>query len=625
VRRYAWLVVLALSLPVDRADAQTSPECTGTLRAVSGLVLDETGYGRPRKAVQLRTEDGREYVALTEPDGRYAFKEVCPGTYQIQIVGDPYPAASGSVTVGDADVNHNVVRRANDGLRGATGFTAIAIVFFWAGLLLFRHHNIVRTTHELLLAHIENLATRILLESDAGAHAAVKALSDRTFAIKGEVEAKRTWWEWFFWSRGHELAAFVRLHEIERQVVAFLSPEERVVERAVYAETELRQLNLPEATSLADRIRVSLQALVIDAGHGGHASGHALEHLKQQLAEGLAVIYDQRDTGFSGLMEWHNKAMFLAYLALLTIMALGLVFHHEELFLIGAAGGLMSRMARSMFREDVPTDYGASWTTLFLSPLLGAISAWVGIAAVILAGEVNVLDEELLRTIDWNGPTGPVMIALAFLLGFSERFFMSLLSQIEGKVMQPRTGQASVPPAPPSPFAPATSSSSAAAGTATTTVSRENRIAAELDLSSGEHVAFIGDPASQTRATLVQLVGAANVHDLTIETIASKGRLQAVLFEGNIPRDELPRAADLVGQVIDPDGRVVFVGTISATQFEADADTQRQLTDAGPAVVKEVMTTTAGMRAQEPPAKLNTADPVEWIVSFSRPAPGSGD
>jgi hypothetical protein len=82
------------------------------------------------------------------------------------------------------------------------------------------------------------------------------------------------------------------------------------------------------------------------------------------------------------MMEWQNKAMWMVASALLVVVVLSYVFQHEHLFLLGAAGGLMSRMARSLFRQDVPTDYGASWTTLFLSPILGAIAAWFGIAMI---------------------------------------------------------------------------------------------------------------------------------------------------------------------------------------------------------------------------------------------------
>ena len=193
---------------------------------------------------------------------------------------------------------------------------------------------------------------------------------------------------------------------------------------------------MPTATVIADRIRQTLQEIVAAGNtHPSPESSHTVAHLKQQLSEGLSLLYSETDKDFAELMEWHNKAMFLVYLALLGIATLGLVFHHEELFLIGAVGGLMSRMARTLFRENVPNDYGASWTTLFLSPLLGSISAWIGIALIVWLQEMKVLGASLAG-IGWDLPVGAVMIATAFTLGFSERLFTSLLSKVEGRLTE---------------------------------------------------------------------------------------------------------------------------------------------------------------------------------------------
>ena len=233
---------------------------------------------------------------------------------------------------------------------------------------------------------------------------------------RGEDKAKRMmgskavskaadlgWKEWFFWSRGHEISGWISLHEVERQLIAFLSPESRVLERAVVAEAELRALNKPESLVLADRLRITLVEVLSTTSDEHHMPPHLLDHLKQQLAEGLAILYGHEDTRFASLMEWHNKAMFMVTLALMVVVALTLMFGQLQLFLLGAVGGLMSRMMRSLHREDLPTDYGASWTTLFLSPLLGAIAAWFGIAAIDMLGDMQVLGG-VLGTIEWEMP-----------------------------------------------------------------------------------------------------------------------------------------------------------------------------------------------------------------------------
>jgi len=101
------------------------------------------------------------------------------------------------------------------------------------------------------------------------------------------------------------------------------------------------------------------------------------------------------------------------------------------LFLVGGTGGLLSRLSRSLDRKDVPTDYGASWTTLFLSPVVGALGAWAGILLIGLAHSLNVLGSALAA--NWNNPHDPMTLAVALLFGFSERLLSSIFGELENK------------------------------------------------------------------------------------------------------------------------------------------------------------------------------------------------
>ena len=324
-------------------------------------------------------------------------------------------------------------------------------------------------------------------------------------------------------------------------------------------------------------------------------------------------------------MEWHNKAMWLVYLSLLSIVILGLVFRHEELFVVGAVGGLMSRMARSLFREDVPSDYGASWTTLFLSPLLGAISAWIGIALMAWLRDVEALGPQF-SALDWEGPVTVWVTAIGFTLGFSERLFTSLLSKVEGRVTQELDRRPPPPPAPPGlPLPLATVGASAAAGQAADgRPSALDRIVAELDLRPGERVAFLGDPASPIRRKLVEIAGAAAVLDATHDTLASLAPLDAVLFESTPTVEQLTTAAGQLVTSLRPDARVIVLGRSQAALFDADAASQRARTHVGPALVHEVLAA-AGFSPQEPPVVLAGTDVIDWLVTFVKPAAGGGD
>jgi len=152
------------------------------------------------------------------------------------------------------------------------------------------------------------------------------------------------------------------------------------------------------------------------------------------LAEALGVIYQRRDTDFATLVSWHNKTSWLTSCGLLLIVALSGALGNEVLFLLGATGGLLSRLSRSLYRQDVPTDYGASWTTLFLSPVVGALGGWAGVLIVALAEKLGVLGP-LFESIRWASPYSALAYGLAFLFGFSERAFNTVLSQLEDKVV----------------------------------------------------------------------------------------------------------------------------------------------------------------------------------------------
>jgi hypothetical protein len=219
----------------------------------------------------------------------------------------------------------------------------------------------------------------------------------------------------------------VAIHEVERELAAFLSPDEYVDAYLSWAAAQLRTINKPDAIALADTIVRSLEATVTDATRESVGRGR-----RALLGRALAIIYAERDTGFSSLMEWHNKASWLMTAAIIFIGFLASAAGGAVLFLAGAAGGFSSRLMRALRREDVPLDYGASWTTLFLSPIFGALAGWFGIALVTFATspDINLLGDAF-RRVDWYDPTNPVTLGIAFMMGFSERLFDAVTRAVE--------------------------------------------------------------------------------------------------------------------------------------------------------------------------------------------------
>jgi hypothetical protein len=311
--------------------------------------------------------------------------------------------------------------------------TFACLVLFVLVFVSARWHHIARSVHAMIVGQLAALTTRLETEV-SGCHperlaalkAMVKSLSDEW----AEGPAKRTSiMEVFYWSRGRENATWVVIHEVERQLAAYLAPPAQIDAYLIWADAELRSTNRPSALPLADAIRTSL---ALPAAPNDHERHQREEMRKALLGRAVATIYADRDASFSTLMEWQNKAGWLILAALIIIGFLTVAAGHGTLFLAGAAGGFLGRLMRALKREDVPLDYGASWTTLFLSPLLGALAGWFGVAMITLAADphLNLLGDAF-RLVQWGHPTAPATLAIAFLLGFSERLFDSIVGAIE--------------------------------------------------------------------------------------------------------------------------------------------------------------------------------------------------
>jgi hypothetical protein len=120
----------------------------------------------------------------------------------------------------------------------------------------------------------------------------------------------------------------------------------------------------------------------------------------------------------------------------------------------------LSRLARTLKRADVPTDYGASWTTLFLSPIVGGLSGWFGILLIVVLADsrFNVLGAAF-QAVKWCMPMAPFTLGIAFAMGFSERMFDGIISSLDDKVDKDRAdatkpAQTGPPSAPKQPAAP---------------------------------------------------------------------------------------------------------------------------------------------------------------------------
>ena len=191
----------------------------------------------------------------------------------------------------------------------------------------------------------------------------------------------------------------------------------------------LRARRIPDATLLRRD-----QVWFTDKDENGEAHLYPLTRWRALLTESRQVLFDRDDTDISTQLSWHNKTIWLIACGLVLVLVLAGALENEVLFVLGALGGLLSRLSRSLSRQDVPTDYGASWTTLFLSPVVGALTGWAGVLLIALAVKFGVLGP-LFASVTWDSNFNLLAFGLAIVFGFSERAFDTVLSGLENYVV----------------------------------------------------------------------------------------------------------------------------------------------------------------------------------------------
>lgn len=313
----------------------------------------------------------------------------------------------------------------------------ILSLLYWSSIVVVRWHRIAHPTRELLRAQITSLQRELDQLALQATLNPVRALLEAAADLNDESKAK--FWsrvaDVLFWSRGQELTGWGYVHEVERQLASFL-PLETVQARLEAVERDLRASNDAGAIALANTI------------HNSPPSSTPLPRLQALLADALETNYDREDTSFAALVSWQNKTSWLVIFGLLLITVLvGLDPARGILFLVGATGGLISRLSRSLDRKDVPTDYGASWATLFLSPVSGALGAWAGILVTGLAVQLGVLADKFADL--WSCPFSQLTLALALVFGFSERLLDTILDKLVTKTGgESASGPSQKPPPP---------------------------------------------------------------------------------------------------------------------------------------------------------------------------------
>jgi len=179
---------------------------------------------------------------------------------------------------------------------------------------------------------------------------------------------------------------------------------------------------------LSTRLQIALDAAPLAS------SERRIALAREALARVHHAFVDDYDTRFT----WHRKSLWLGMTALLLVLLLSLAVGNPLLFLMGAFGGLLSRLRVAVTGGGLGQGQELQWTSLLLSPLLGALAAWGGMLLISLGVQFEVLGDTFTALV-WDAPLSPAWLGVALLLGFAERLFLDVANQLQPKFGAPAT------------------------------------------------------------------------------------------------------------------------------------------------------------------------------------------
>ncbi len=211
------------------------------------------------------------------------------------------------------------------------------------------------------------------------------------------------------------------VHAVEDALILRL-PEEQVDEQLRTTKSRLRELGGAEAKDLIARI------------DGAQDPRPPLAARRALLREASVFRHNVSDGDYEDLANILAKAVLLTVLALVIVTGLAILLGREAYFLFGAAGALFSRLSRVLRGRLTASDYGAAWSTLILTPAGGALAGWLGvlIAAVLAEAPFDVFGDAFSRP--WDDALSSLGFVIAFISGFSERWFTKLIGTAEARL-----------------------------------------------------------------------------------------------------------------------------------------------------------------------------------------------
>jgi hypothetical protein len=297
----------------------------------------------------------------------------------------------------------------------------------WAIALIVTYFVVLLVTRWLFVARPQQRASEALLD---GLEAELAALPGPTDAARLAIARARAMregeprglWRILSWSGARDIAIWRLGHDAQRLSVSGMTFAQ-VNARLQRARGEVAELPTQSQAYWSVSLRTQWTA-------GQDADARAA------LNEFLVELFDARDVKFANLATAQTRVVWIASVGLVVILVLT-QHQYDDIFVARAAGAVLARMRTTLQQRDVATDYGLSWSSLALTPVAGALSAWVGLFFVALLQQLDVINlQSLVGTISADDIRNPraALLGLAILFGFAERLLNRVSDELQDSV-----------------------------------------------------------------------------------------------------------------------------------------------------------------------------------------------
>lgn len=316
----------------------------------------------------------------------------------------------------------------------------VSCVIYYISLLYARYIWIFMPNNRYLRAYAEEVDAQLVIEQENPATEnnlerkvipAIKKLLNQVDKLAPE---KNSLYQGIFAATGNQLAGWRHVHRAKIFATDLYSASDACAQAAFVSKQLIKLKPYLAAEELTKKIDKELESRNPD-----------IAIIKSFTKRGQELLFNERDNYFESLANWQNRATWLVFVSLLILIVLGLTHGNTALFVLGAVGGLLVRMRKVLSARQHAFDYGASWSTLFLAPIVGALTGWAGVLIVLVLSDIgvlgtifeNMLDLNNVKDMPWREITiTKEIMALAIAFGFSATFFESVIETFEGKVQE---------------------------------------------------------------------------------------------------------------------------------------------------------------------------------------------